>query len=285
MGMTKAVQVAIELHRLGLLKFTDSIIDMGSQELHLKYDEFEYYMKAGGICFDEKDFLNLRNYPGGPRQSTKPFWKSLGYENIKCMDINRKHDSIYCDLNKPFENTEEFGRYDLVTDFGNNEHAFNIAEAYNTMHKLCKKDGCMWIDQAIMNGNGFYNFDIAFFECLAAANNYKIVYNALVVNALDGEQYHMPCTKKLLRLFDISKVKDLGISYIFRKTSSLDFVYPYQNFIKGKERGPFEISFSHERYHSERHYIPMKVSGLSGKQLIDELRKRLFSRLKSSFRQ
>ena len=32
-------------------------------------------------------------------------------------------------------------KYDLVTDFGNNEHAFNIAEAYKTTHKLCKKDG------------------------------------------------------------------------------------------------------------------------------------------------
>jgi len=283
MGMAKTVQVAIELHRMGLFKITDSVIDMGSQEIHLKYDEFEYYMKAGGIDFNEKDFFNLKNFPGRPRQSTNLFWKSLGYKDIKCMDINREHDSIYCDLNKPFENKEEFGKYDLVTDFGNNEHPFNIAEAYNTMHKLCKKDGCMWIDQAIMNGNGFYNFDISFFECLAAANNYKIVYNSLVVNTLDDDQYHIPCTKEILKLFDISKVNYLGISYIFRKTSDMDFVYPYQNVVTEKERGPFNISFAHEQYPSERYYIPMQVSSLPGKQLVKELKRRLLSRLKNVF--
>ena len=283
MGMGKAVQVAIALHRLGVFKITDSVIDMGSQEIHLKFDEFDYYMKAGGIDFNEKDFLNLKNFPGRPRQSTKNFWKSLGYKNIKCIDINGQHDSIYCDLNKPFENTEEFGKYDLVTDFGNNEHAFNIAEAYSTMHKLCKKDGCMWIDQAIMNGNGFYNFDIAFFECIAAANSYRIIYNSLVVNTLDGEQYHIPCTKQILELFDISKVTYLGISYILIKSSDIDFVYPYQNVINVKERGPFLISFAHELYPPERYYIPMSVSSLPGKQLASELKKRLFSRLKNVF--
>ena len=42
--------------------------------------------------------------------------------------------------------------------------------------KLCKKNGYMWIYQSVNNGNGFFNFDISFFEGFAAANKLGIVY-------------------------------------------------------------------------------------------------------------
>lgn len=86
-----------------------------------------------------EQFYNLKNYPGFPRTSTKEFWKLLGFTNTVCLDINGQHDSIYCDLNFPFDDINHIGKYDLVTDFGNNEHPFNVVEAYKTMHKLCKK--------------------------------------------------------------------------------------------------------------------------------------------------
>ena len=67
------------------------------------------------------------------------------------------------------------GKYDLVTDFGNNEHPFNFIEAFITMHKLCKEKGYLMISQNIFKGNGFVNFDISFFENFAAVNNYSIL--------------------------------------------------------------------------------------------------------------
>ena len=39
--------------------------------------------------------------------------------------------------------------------FGNNEHVFNVGEAYKTMFKLTKKNGLIWIRQSVYNGNGF----------------------------------------------------------------------------------------------------------------------------------
>ena len=42
-------------------------------------------------------------------------------------------------------------KFDLVTDFGNNEHVFNVGQAYKNMYQLCKKkwlyvdiSGCLW---------------------------------------------------------------------------------------------------------------------------------------------
>ena len=48
------------------------------------------------------------------------------------------------------------------------------------MHNLCKKNGFLLINQCVFGGNGFYNFDITFFENVAAVNNYTSIYSSLV---------------------------------------------------------------------------------------------------------
>ena len=101
----------------------------------------------------------------GPRRvPSKEFWKLLGIETIDSLDLDPKYGAFGVDLNFPLADEELKGRYDLVTDFGNNEHPFNVAEAYRTMHRLCGVDGYLWIEQNVYNGNGFFNFDQTFFE-------------------------------------------------------------------------------------------------------------------------
>ena len=187
------------------------------------------------------------------------------------MDINSQHGSIFCNLNLPFENKEYWGKYDLVTDFGNNEHPFNVAEAYKTMHRLGKKGGYMWIDQAIFNGNGYFNFDLSFFEGLAAANNYGVIYSAFVVDTKDGHQYHIPSSRQILDLFDFGKLNYIGVNYLFKKNTVEDFKYPIQGM--SSLNNPFltyRVAYVDDKFPPERYYIPSRIE-LSGRYLIKEL--------------
>lgn len=257
MGMQNTIKIAIELKQLGLFNNLESLIDMGAQELHMTRADFDFVMKYGGIGYDKADFPNL-NYPGSPRQKTKPFWEALGFKQVDCLDYNKHHGSIYCDLNFPFEQKEYLNKYDVVTDFGNNEHPCNVVEAYRTMHRLCAKNGLMWIHQDIINGNGFFNFDLSFFECMAAANKYNICYNSFVITTQDKHQHHIPMERSILDLFDFGKLKHIGVNYIFRKTSEEDFKYFYQGSVDINNRDAYKIQFLSKRFPPERYYIPTK---------------------------
>ena len=56
---------------------------MGSQELHLKKNDFKEMIKMANINnYDEKNFKNLDNWPDHPRCSSKSLYKMLGLKNI-----------------------------------------------------------------------------------------------------------------------------------------------------------------------------------------------------------
>jgi len=281
MGMSSTIKVALELHQLGHFKNFSSVMDMGSQELHIDFEKFKYWVKQTNLQFNEEQFNNLKNYPGFPRQPTKELWKLLGFTNTVCLDIFDQHDSIFCDLNFPFDDINHNGKYDLVTDFGNNEHPFNVVEAYKTMHKLTKKNGYLWIDQAVFNGNGYFNFDIPFFEGLAAANNYSVIYSAYTITTANAEQYHLPCDKGIIDSINLNKVKDLGISYIFKKNEENSFQYCYQfEVTKGNTDTIYRTNFITDKFPPERHYIPSKLINISGRKALNILIKKLKARLK-----
>jgi hypothetical protein len=74
---------------------------------------------------------------------------NVGKKEYACIDLNEEHRAIPLGLNQPLEDISLYGQFDMLTDFGCNEHAFNIAEAYRTMHSLCKKKGLLVIFQGI----------------------------------------------------------------------------------------------------------------------------------------
>ena len=109
-----------------------------------------------------------------------------------------------------------------------------MPEAYRTMHRLCKNGGLMIIQQGVLGGNGYYNFDESFFESLAAANNYQIYFSSYVVTlkemtpAGSNIQLHIPLSKDLIHAFEYSKLSHIEICYVFQKQSDDDFRYPYE---------------------------------------------------------
>ena len=282
MGVSAAmVKAALEFKRAGLFDGVQSVMEMGSQELHLEHAEFDHLMRAYGVAYDAAVFDTLKSWPGWPRLSSRHLWMALGATTSHCLDINGEHGAITCDLNEPFENREYWSRYDLVTDCGNNEHPFNVAEAYRTMHRLCKPGGLMWIDQAVIKGNGYFNFDQAFFEGMAAANHYGVIYSAFVVTTADGSKYHMPCSRQVLDLFDFSKVIHLGVNYLFRKGGTDDFRFPVQG--KPDPITPdqtYKVAYVDNRFPPERYYVPSGApENFGARTLARELVKRLKQKL------
>jgi hypothetical protein len=250
-----AVQNTLELHNLGHLKNSKSVLEIGSQELHLKKEDLKQLFDNAGIKSDLVDeYPNLNNWPEKPRCSSKFFYESLGIKEYQCMDMNGDYGAIVHDLNKPFEDRSKFNKFDIVTDHGSCEHVFNIAECYRTMHNLTKLGGYIIVAQAIWKGNGYFKFDESFFEGIAAANNYKIIFNSYEISS--GEktkngshlQFHIPRNRELFNVLDFSKLEGLGIYGVLQKTKEDEFKIPYQGkFMKEV----YNISGGFNRFYSK----------------------------------
>ena len=250
------LSIALELLKNNSLENVNNVIDMGTKSLRVKYNDLEYLFKQTNINFDKKKFSFLKKFPKGNRKSTKLFWESIGVKEYKCIDINKEKDSIYADLNNPFLNREHISKYDLVCDFGNNEHVFNVGEAYKTMYNLCKKNGYIWINQSVYGGNGFFNFESSFFENFAATNDLSVIYSAYLVNLPNYKQFPIPLNKDLFDSLNLNKISNIDITYVFRKNTNNKFKIGYQYNIDTKDY--YSIHFLNYLFPPEKIYIKNK---------------------------
>tara|TARA_A100001388_G_scaffold194862_1_gene146950 strand:+ start:77 stop:949 length:873 start_codon:yes stop_codon:yes gene_type:complete len=283
-----ALRSALEFSEKGFFDDKESVIDMGSQEIHIKKEDFIEITNSFNYAPNWDNFPCTYKdiWPGFPRDSSSNFWKMLKFKKVDCCDINNEHDSIYIDLNKPLEDKNLFMKYDLVTDFGNNEHPFNTAEAYRTMHRLCKEKGLIWINQALFGGNGFYNFDISFFESIAAVNKYDILSSYFTLDTKDGDQPRLPLSMGLLELLDRNKIQCLGVSYLFKKNFEKDFIMPVQNLGDLKSQCLYKASLIPETTHlginQTRAYIPSKAE-VGAKQafsiILNKIKQKIFKKI------
>ena len=256
-----AIKLNLELWQRGFFKNIKSAIDMGAQEVHLPLVDFEQLVRAAGVSnYKKENFAILTDWKRLPRCSAKPFYEMLGVEHYSCIDLGGEHGAIPFDLNLPLEDASLYGKYDLVTDYGNNEHIFNIAEAYRTMHRLCKQQGLMIVMQGVFFVNGYYAYDLSFFEGIAAANNYKILFSSYWLRATGSiNQFHVPLSRELLDMVDWAKMNHIGICYVMQKQSgSSDFHYPYQGQFLSEVQGHkgYQLQFLPDP--PSRTYLPLR---------------------------
>ena len=239
-----AAQNTLELYDLGYLKNSKSIIEIGSQEIQMHKEDLKQLFDNAGLKSDLIDkYPNMNNWPIRPFCPSKYFYESLGIKEYQSIDINGDHGAIVHDLNKPFEDKSKFNKFDIVTDQGSCEHVFDIAECYRTMHNLAKPGGYIIIAQAVWKGNGYFKFDDSFFEGIAAANSYKVIYNSYILTSknktksINGSDYefHIPRHRELFNILDFSKLDQLNIYGVLQKTKEDEFKFPYQGkFMKQK---------------------------------------------------
>lgn len=275
MGLSMAaVKLNLELWERGFFKNIKSVIEMGSQELHLKKADFDNLLKEACLTSNRNiDFSNLEHFPNFPRCSAKALYELLGAEKYDSFDLNAEHGALTHDLNLPFENSSFFGKYDLVTDHGCNEHVFNIAETYKTMHKLCGQGGIITIVQAVWKGNGYYQFDSSFFEGLAAANNYRILFSSYIVGVRTAAgnymDYHIPLSRDLLQAIDWAKTDNINICYVFQKQDKAGFRYPYQGKYMQEMLGNHGYKLQFLNSPPSRTYVPLSESVLDCTRTVD----------------
>ena len=281
------IQNILELNNLGYFKNKNCVLEIGSQELHLKYADFlELINNAGLDNHDKVKYKNMDNWPDPMtiRCSSKFFYEDLGFKEYFSLDLNEELNSIKHDYNKPFEDKNFYNKFDLVTDFGSCEHAFNIGEIYNTMHKLCKVGGKLIISQALWGGNGYFLFDRPFFESLAAFNNYKILYSSYIISTKtktpndSDNQYHIPMSRDLLKSIDLNKVNTIGVYGVLEKLKDSEFNFPNQ-YSSLKEETRNHMGFNRIYYKDPPgpgySYIPVFEDSISTRDIIKILRKRI----------
>lgn len=271
----------------GKINELKTVIDMGDQDISGDVNYFKEVFKKYNIKFNPEEYEAAKKYPQRPRVSSSTFWKTLNFNVTHRLDIaalprdNKNEDLNFLkvDLNFPIEQQIKLNKYDLVTDFGNNEHPFNVIEAYKSMHKLTKKNGYIFISQNYFKGNGYFNFEPSFFESMAAVNKYKILNNFFILYN-DRKDLFIPLDIKILDIINTSKVESITINYLFQKTNDEEFKFPYQDF--GSE---FEIKeyydqiYDYNEYPISRSYLPTKVDNIGGTVLIKELLKRFKKKL------
>ena len=214
-------EIIIELFNRGLFKEKKSILDMGDQDINLKFNEIESLINQTKKEFQKDLFLSAKNYPKRPRVQSSMLWKNLGFEITDRMDIEelprdlKQGEIILQDLNFPIKNDLN-SKYDIVTDFGNNEHPFNVVESFTNMHKLCKENGLLIIYQSLFKGNGYFNFDFSFFESIAAVNNYSILFSNLIYSN-NNNCVLSSVKKENLKLINLNEIDNIYFFYLFKK--------------------------------------------------------------------
>lgn len=288
MGMGPgSIQLLLEFWRQGLFKGIDSVVEMGAQDLQIKPADLEELTLAAGLTgYKPEDFANLAHWPGEPRCSTKPFYELLGMKTYSSVDLLDRHGCIRLDLNYPLEDESLYGKFGLVTDYGTNEHVFNTAEAYRTMHRLCAPGGFLLIDQCVHRSNGFFVFDKSFFECMAAANGYRIVFSSYCVS-IPGttgrgspQQFNVPLADDVLETLAPARLADVSMCYLMQKQSAEDFRYAYQGHTS--ETGNCGYKLQYLSNPPSRCYVPIfSLESLPGRALLVEVANRIRKRVRS----
>ena len=277
-----AVQNILELNNLGYFKNSKSVIEIGSQNLHLNIADLKDLFDTAGLNNNlEENFPDVKNWPFSPKCQSKYLWEAMGINDYKCIDMDGENNAIVHDLNKPFGDKSKFNKFDIVTDFGSCEHVFNVGECYKTMHNLTKPNGYIIIAQATLKGNGYFKFDQSFFEGIAAANNYNVIYNSYLITtgsktkSGSWNQFHIPRNEELLKVMDYSKLSQsekgsyINIYCVIQKTNEDEFKTPYQGNIT---KNIYNIAGFNRAYIKETlnyNYIPSATIKLDDSSLVN----------------
>lgn len=216
-----------------------SIIEYGSQEidvgLNYVYD-FIYSHRKNKVELDIRDYINKNT-----KISTKFIYESLGIKQYDCIDINGEHNCLSFDLN--YNLKEKYGfskKYTIVTNFGTTEHIINQLTCFENMHNLCKIGGIIIINLPIRGGenHGFFNYHPTFFEHLANANRYDILYLKY-----QNSSYY-------------SSLDTTNITVVFKKNYDDDFNVPIQKWINKTTN---EVNLLEENYILKQFYLLTQI--------------------------
>ena len=287
------LNLILELKSRRLFENYESVLDFGDQSYFNSTNVLKKFINKYKINLSEKDretieSLEAKTDNKNILSSSSFLWSVLlSLKKFARLDmhfsprLNEDHlsvEKIIHDLNNDFEKITS-NKFDIVTDFGNNEHVFNVDKTFKAMHFFCKKNGLIWIQQNIYKTNGFYNLTEDFFENLAAYNNYEIIFSSLVFHFIDGKYISTDVNMDLINKINFNLIRDIEIIYIFKKTNDDDFKIPYQKINLEKQTPVFSTNLLKKDYPFERHYVLQNFDFLKTSFLLKEISKRIIIKL------
>ena len=197
-----------------LLEGKKSVIELGSQQFA---PDLNVARSAMAEYFPDIDPL-LVHLP-------QNLYHLLGVTEYACIDLDGANGAHVFNLNESLRNKYRFRkRFDIVTNHGTTEHAFNQMQCFENVHNLTKDEGLMihaLPSQGYQN-HSFFNYHPSFFMDLASANNYEML--GLYYNIGD---HLYPYVDKFLEANDTRATENVAVFAVMRKRGNEDFVVPF----------------------------------------------------------
>jgi hypothetical protein len=219
------------------------------------------------------------NWKGSGRE----LYEALGLK-YDCLDLDPSFGSLRFDLNLDSVPASHAGRYDFVTNHGTSEHLINQHNCFKVMHELCKPGGVMLhaVPFTVHLEHGFFNYQPNFFSALGRYNDYE------TLGIWVGPDWQLgslvPWEKGLMEHFNMNARTTHLLVVLQKKLKDRPFGTPFQEI--------YEAMVPEETL--ARYSIVIDGAGLGGdrgkyledvpgRQLLDELRKRIKNRILRKF--
>jgi SAM-dependent methyltransferase len=255
-----SLNLTLSLWKDGWFEGFDSVIELGSQDLHAPQDEI-------GLVFDKLLDLPL---PDGERSYTpKLFYYGMGFKHYQCIDLDGRHSALKFDLNKDISKEYDFRQtFNLVTNHGTSEHCFNQTMVFQNIHNLCSPGGIMLHVlpfQGYLN-HGFFNYQPCFFRYLAEANNYRLIGLYLNIDSTVGDI--STYSDELMNHLTLMPNSTMALFVVLQKQEDDVFHLP----VDGKY---FENAKNDALYHFQK--IPARLFMAHPFDIVNHMRSRLLA--------
>jgi hypothetical protein len=222
----KTFRRLIELKRAGLIGVGARMVELGSQNISqttghdlLSFlSEFRDEPNAG-------DLPELDSIAAGGTMAR--LMKLCGVTYL-ALDIFEAENTLLFDLNTDSVPEHLRGQFDLVTNFGTSEHVIDQYNVFSVVHGFAKPQGLIYHDVP-MGGyfyHGYFSYTPLFFNHLALANGYEVVFKHFSKVPLAAPLAQQPTEELAQNGWPDPGYHDVGIEYIFRKTSDAPFRIP-----------------------------------------------------------
>lgn len=210
----QALTLMADLRQRGLLRKYRSVIEFGSQTF--APDSARARAALAGLMPD---------LDTGAIETPRDLYRAMGFQRYVAIDLDEHDGALGYNLNLDLAATYGFrDTFDLVTNHGTTEHAFDQMRCFENAHRLTAPGGMMLhaLPSQGYQNHAFFSYHPSFFLDLAAANDYEVLglwYN------IEEELYAY--TDGFLAENEVAATEFTAVFALLRKRGEADFVVPF----------------------------------------------------------
>jgi hypothetical protein len=270
-----------QMKMLGGFEGIASVMELGAQSVWCPRRKLvQSLFEAFGKPAPAEDMLDrFSNWKGSGRE----LYEALGF-SYQCLDLDPSFGSLRFDLNLDSVPQEHAGRYDFVTNHGTSEHLINQYNCFKVMHEFCRPGGMMLhaVPFTVHLEHGFFNYQPNFFSALARYNSYE------TLGIWVGPDWQLasliPWERGLMDHLALNVNTTHLLVALHRKLQDKPFGIPFQEMYEGmvpeETLGRYSIVVDGAGLDG---YRGKYLTDVPGKQLLEELRRRIVNRLLRRF--